>query len=119
LEELDKFDLRLVYGDREFAVSEVILLDLGVDFAITARYKMYRKYGDKLGGVDIIYCGVRYTGFLYVRHVSGAYLVILRKEVNKKGEEDGMIIAFLVRLMLELLLFWLRRGGVLKMLFVR
>jgi len=49
---------------------------------------------------------------LVFRHVSGAYLVILRKG-------DG-IIAFLVRLMLELLLFWLRRGGgVLRMLFVR
>jgi len=105
LEELDKFDLRLVYADREFAVDEVILLD----FVITARYQMYKKYGDKLGDVDITYCGV--TGFLCVRHVSGAYLVILRKG-------DG-IIAFLVGLMLELLLFWLRRGGVFRMLFVR
>ncbi|QXJ31246.1 ISH3 family transposase [Saccharolobus shibatae] len=97
LEELDKFDLRLVrvYGDREFAVNEVVkfLLDLGVDFVIAARYQMYRKYEDKLRDVDITYCGVRYTGFLCVRHVSGAYLVILRKEVGKKG--DG-IIAFLV-----------------------
>ena len=92
LEELDKFDLRLVrvYADREFAVNEVIkfLLGLGVDFVITARYQMYKKYEDKLRDVDITYCGVRYTGFLCVRHVSGAYLVILRKG-------DG-IIAFLV-----------------------
>ena len=92
LEELDKFDLRLVrvYADREFAVNEVIkfLLGLGVDFVITARYQMYKKYEDKLRDVNITYCGVRYTGFLCVRHVSGAYLVILRKG-------DG-IIAFLV-----------------------
>ncbi|BDB99840.1 hypothetical protein SACC_28570 [Saccharolobus caldissimus] len=95
LEELDKFDLRLVYADREFAVNEVIkfLLDYGLDFVIAARYQMYRKYVDKLEDVDITYCGVRYTGFLCVRHASGAYLVILRK---KEGGED-MIIAFLVR----------------------
>ena len=47
---------------------------------------------------------------LVFRHVSGAYLVILRKGDNKKGEEDGMIIAFLVRLMLELLLFLAEEG---------
>ncbi|MBB5254511.1 hypothetical protein HNQ62_002285 [Sulfurisphaera ohwakuensis] len=92
LEELDKFDLRLVYADREFAVNEVIKFLL--DFVIAARYQMYRRYVDKLEDVDITYCGVRYTGFLLVRHVSGAYLVILRK---KEGGEDGMIIAFLVR----------------------
>lgn len=100
LEELDKFDLRLVrvYADREFAVNEVIkfLLDFGFDFVIAARYQMCKRYVNKLEDVDIIYCGVRYTGFLCVRHVSGAYLVILRKG-GKKREEDGMIIAFLVR----------------------
>ncbi|QXJ34890.1 hypothetical protein J5U22_01437 [Saccharolobus shibatae] len=103
-EELDGLDLRLVmvFADREFAVNEVIkyLLDLGVEFVI-AKSQMYEKYLGQLEEVDVRY-GVRYTGFLCVRHVSGAYLVVLRKVVGEKDGEDK-VIAFLVRLMLVVL----------------
>ena len=93
-EELNKLDLRLVivFADREFAVNEVIkyLLDLGVEFVIAAKSKMYEKYLGQLEDVDVSYAGVRYTGFLVVKHVSGAYLVLLRKD----GDED--VVGFLV-----------------------
>ncbi|MCH1772288.1 transposase [Sulfolobus tengchongensis] len=92
-EELDRLDLRLVmvFADRESAVNEVIkyLLDLGVEFVI-AKSKMYEKYLGQLEEVDVRYAGVRYTGFLLVRHVSGAYLVLLRKD----GDDD--VVGFLV-----------------------
>jgi len=110
LGELDKFDLRLVYGDslrwmRLF--SWILLLPLSIRCIGSMRTSW---------GMLILFI----VRLLVFRHVSGAYLVILRKGDNKKGEEDGMIIAFLVGLMLGLLLFWLRRGGgVLRMLFVR
>ncbi|QXJ34347.1 hypothetical protein J5U22_00893 [Saccharolobus shibatae] len=92
-EELDGLDLKLVmvFADREFAVNEVIkyLLVLGVEFVI-AKSKMYEKYLGQLEGVDVRY-GVRYTGFLLVKHDSGAYLVLLRKDGN---DED--VVGFLV-----------------------
>ena len=95
-EELNKLDLRLVivFADREFAVNEVIkyLLDLGVEFVIAAKSKMYEKYLGQLEDVDVSYAGVRYTGFLVVKHVSGAYLVLLRKD----GDEGDDVIGFLV-----------------------
>lgn len=54
---------------------------------------MYKEYLGKLEEVDIQYAGVRYTGFLCVGHVSGAHLVVLRKE-SSKGDK---VLAFLVR----------------------
>ncbi|MBB5254898.1 IS4 transposase [Sulfurisphaera ohwakuensis] len=59
-----------------------------MDFVIAAKAQMYRKYEKRLKQVD--YAGVRYVGFLCVRHDSGAYLVILKRE-------DGKVIGFLVR----------------------
>ncbi len=101
-EELDKLHLRLVmvFADREFAVNEVIkyLLDLGVEFVIAAKYQMYEKYLGELEEVDVRYAGVRYTGFLCVRHVSGAYLVVLRKDdvvgflVRREVDVQGAVV---------------------------
>ncbi|SAI85523.1 Partial transposase ISC1359 [Saccharolobus solfataricus] len=95
--EEDKLRLVMVFADREFAVNEVIryLLELGLDFVISAKAQMYKKYKGMLQDVDVSFGGVRYTGFLCVRHGSGAYLIILRKE-------DGKIIAFLVRREMDL-----------------
>ncbi|ACP54919.1 transposase IS4 family protein [Sulfolobus islandicus M.16.27] len=101
-EELDKLHLRLVmvFADREFAVNEVIkyLLDLGVEFVIAAKYQMYEKYLGELEEVNVRYAGVRYTGFLCVRHVSGAYLVVLRKDdvvgflVRREVDVQGAVV---------------------------
>ncbi|QPG49769.1 ISH3-like element ISC1359 family transposase [Saccharolobus solfataricus] len=95
--EEDKLRLVMVFADREFAVNEVIrfLLELGLDFVISAKAQMYKKYKGMLQDVDVSFGGVRYTGFLCVRHGSGAYLIILRKE-------DDKIIAFLVRREMDL-----------------
>ncbi|BDB99780.1 hypothetical protein SACC_27970 [Saccharolobus caldissimus] len=68
----------MVFADREFAVNDVIKYLLGVDFVIAAKA---RKYEKRLKQVD--YAGVRYVGFLCVRHDSGAYLVILKREDGK------------------------------------
>ncbi|WP_009993273.1 ISH3 family transposase, partial [Saccharolobus solfataricus] len=44
--EEDKLRLVMVFADREFAVNEVIryLLELGLDFVISAKAQMYKKY---------------------------------------------------------------------------
>jgi len=94
MEELDSEGLRLVmvFADREFAVNEVVkfLLDMGLDFVIAAKAQMYEKYLGMLSPVDVYYAGVRYVGFLCVRHYSGACLVMLKRD-------DGGVIGFLVR----------------------
>ncbi len=91
-EELGNEGLRLVmvFADREFAVNDVIKFLLELDFVIAAKVQMYRKYEKRLKQVDVDYAGVRYVGFLCVRHGSGAYLVILKRE-------DGKVMGFLVR----------------------
>ncbi|MBB5255170.1 IS4 transposase [Sulfurisphaera ohwakuensis] len=79
----------MVFADREFAVNDVIkfLLDMGLDFVIVAKVQTYMKYEKRLKKVDGDYAGVRYIGFLCVRHDSGVYLVILKRE-------DGKVIGF-------------------------
>ncbi len=91
-EELGNEGLRLVmvFADREFAVNDVIKFLLELDFVIAAKVQMYRKYEKRLRPIDVDYAGVRYVGFLCVRHGSGAYLVILKRE-------DGKVMGFLVR----------------------
>ncbi|WP_252897161.1 transposase, partial [Metallosphaera hakonensis] len=86
----DRLRLVMVFADREF-VNEVIkfLLELGLDFVI-AKAQMYKKYVGMLQDVNVSLGEVRYTGFLCVRHWTGAYLIVLRKG-------DGKIVAFLVR----------------------
>ncbi|QXJ28999.1 hypothetical protein J5U23_01868 [Saccharolobus shibatae B12] len=91
-EELDEAGLKLVmvFDDRDFVNDVVrILLDMGLDFVIAAKAQMYREYERRLNSVDVKYGGVRYVGFLGVKHKSGAYLIILKKE-------DDSVLAFLV-----------------------